>query len=48
MEILTPEALKKQYTDPWITPYKKILTVTDTDEEIIELIEFHYAFLLKY
>ena len=33
MEILTPEELKEKYTDPWITPYHKILTVTDTDEE---------------
>lgn len=41
MKILTPEELKKQYTDPWITPYKEILTLTDTDEEIIELIEYH-------
>ncbi len=41
MEILTPEELKEKYTDPWITPYQEILTVTDTDEEIIELIEYH-------
>lgn len=41
MEILTPEELKEKYTDPWITPYHKILTVTDTDEEKIELIEYH-------
>lgn len=41
MEILTPEELKEKYTDPWITPYHEILTVTDTDEEEIELIEYH-------
>ena len=32
MEILTPEELKKKYTDPWITPYEEILTITDSDE----------------
>ncbi|MEE1117137.1 methanogenesis marker protein 11 [Methanosphaera sp.] len=41
MEILTPDELKEKYTDPWITPYHEILTVTDTDEEKIELIEYH-------
>lgn len=41
MEILTPEELKEKYTDPWITPYNEILTVTDIDEEEIELIEYH-------
>ncbi len=41
MEILTPEELKEKYNDPWITPYHEILTVTDTDEEKIELIEYH-------
>lgn len=41
MEILTPEELKEKYTDPWITSYHEILTVTDTDEEKIELIEYH-------
>ena len=41
MEILTPEELKEKYTDPWITPYHEILTVTDNDEEEIELIEYH-------
>ena len=41
MEILTPEELKKKYTDPWITPYEEILTITDSDEEKIELIEYH-------
>lgn len=41
MEILTPEELKEKYSNPWITPYHEIITVTDTDEEIIELIEYH-------
>ena len=41
MEILTPSELKEKYDDPWITPYKEILTITDTDEEKIELIEYH-------
>lgn len=41
MEILTPDELKEKYDDPWITPYHEILTVTDTDEEKIELIEYH-------
>ncbi len=41
MEILTPKQLKEKYTDPWITPYFEILTVTDSDEEKIELIEYH-------
>ena len=41
MEILTPEELKEKYTDPWITPYHEILTVTDNNEDEIELIEYH-------
>lgn len=41
MEILTPDELKEKYDDPWITPYYEILTVTDTKEEKIELIEYH-------
>lgn len=41
MEILTPDELKEKYTDAWITPYHEILTVTDDDEDIIELIEYH-------
>ena len=41
MEILTPEELKEKYTDAWITPYHEILTLTDEDEEEIELIEYH-------
>lgn len=41
MEILTPDELKEKYTDPWITPYKEILTITDSNEDKIELIEYH-------
>lgn len=41
MEILTPEELNEKYTDPWITPYNEILTITDCDEDEIELIEYH-------
>lgn len=41
MEILTPDELKEKYTDAWITPYHEILTVTDDNEDIIELIEYH-------
>ena len=41
MEILTPEQLKEKYTDSWITPYHEILTLTDVDEDKIELIEYH-------
>ena len=29
MEILTPEELKEKYSNPWITPYHEIITVTD-------------------
>ncbi len=41
MEILTPSQLKNKYTDAWITPYEEIITLTDSDKEIIELIEYH-------
>lgn len=41
MEILTPDELKEKYSDSWITPYHEILTITDDDEDIIELIEYH-------
>ena len=41
MEILTPDELKEKYTDAWITPYHEILTVTDNNEDKIELIEYH-------
>ncbi|MCD7782260.1 MAG: hypothetical protein LUG89_06150, partial [Methanosphaera sp.] len=41
MEILTPQQLREKYTDSWISPYQEILTVSDTDEKTIELIEYH-------
>ncbi len=41
MEILTPKELRNKYTDPWITPYYEVLTITDDKEEEIELIEYH-------
>ncbi len=41
MEILTPSQLKEKYDDAWITPYHEIITITDDEEEEIELIEYH-------
>jgi len=41
METLTPDELRKKYTDPWVTPYEEILTLTDEFEDKIELIEYH-------
>ncbi|MBM4240291.1 MAG: DUF1743 domain-containing protein [Euryarchaeota archaeon] len=39
MEILTPDDLKKKFKDPWITPYKKVLTMVDGD--LVEIVEYH-------
>lgn len=39
MEILTPEDLKNKFKDPWIAPYKKVITMVDNDR--VELVEFH-------
>ena len=39
MEILKPEDLKERYNDPWIAPYKKIITMVDNDT--VELVEYH-------
>jgi methanogenesis imperfect marker protein 11 len=39
MEILTPEDLKDKFKDPWIAPYKKVLTMVDDDR--VELVEYH-------
>jgi methanogenesis imperfect marker protein 11 len=39
MEILTPDDLKTKFKDPWITPYKKVITMVDDGE--VELIEYH-------
>ncbi len=39
MEILTPENLKDKFKDPWIAPYKKVITMVDDDR--VELVEYH-------
>lgn len=39
MEILTPQDLKDKFKDPWIAPYKKVLTMVD--QELVELVEYH-------
>ena len=39
MEILTPYDLKKKFKDPWIAPYKKVLTMVDGDQ--VEIVEYH-------
>ena len=39
MEILTPDDLKEKFKDPWIAPYKKILTMVDDD--MVEIVEYH-------
>jgi len=39
MEILTPEDLKDKFRDPWIAPYKKVLTMVDKD--LVEIVEYH-------
>ena len=39
MEILTPEDLKEKFKDPWIAPYKKVLTMVDNG--MVEIVEYH-------
>lgn len=39
MDILKPQDLQKKFSDPWIAPYKKVLTMVDQD--LVELVEFH-------
>ena len=39
MEILKPDELKEKFTDPWIAPYEKVLTMVDGDK--VEIIEYH-------
>ena len=39
MEILTPQDLKDQFKDPWIAPYKKVITMVDGNR--VELVEYH-------
>ena len=39
MEILTPDDLKERFKDPWVAPYKKVLTMVDDD--MVEIVEYH-------
>lgn len=39
METLTPKDLKEKFKDPWIAPYKKVITMVDRD--MVELVEYH-------
>ncbi|MDI9623266.1 MAG: DUF1743 domain-containing protein [Methanothermobacter sp.] len=39
MQILKPEELREKFKDPWIAPYKKIITMVDKD--LVEIIEYH-------
>jgi methanogenesis imperfect marker protein 11 len=39
MEIVTPDDLKERFKDPWVAPYKKILTMVDND--MVEIVEYH-------
>ena len=41
MEILTQKDIIKRFNKPWVSSYKKILTLTDKQEETVELIEYH-------
>ena len=39
MEILKPEELREKFSDPWVAPYLKVLTMVDGDR--VELVEYH-------
>ena len=39
MEILKPNELREKFQDPWIAPYKKVLTMVDGDK--VEIVEYH-------
>ena len=39
MEILKPEELKEKFSDPWVAPYEKVLTMVDGDK--VEIVEYH-------
>jgi len=39
LQILKPEELRGKFKDPWIAPYKKIITMVDKD--LVEIIEYH-------
>ena len=38
MEILTPDDLKTKFKDPWVAPYKKVITMVDNDQSRISRI----------
>ena len=39
MEILKPDELREKFSDPWIAPYEKVLTMVDGDK--VEIVEYH-------
>ena len=39
MEILKPEELKEKFSDPWVAPYEKVLTMVDGNK--VEIVEYH-------
>ncbi|MCQ2970865.1 tRNA(Ile2) 2-agmatinylcytidine synthetase [Methanobrevibacter gottschalkii] len=39
MEILKPNELRERFNDPWIAPYKKVLTMVDGNK--VEIVEYH-------
>ena len=39
MERLRPEELRMRFSDPWIAPYEKVLTMVDGDK--VEILEYH-------
>lgn len=39
MEILKPDELREKFSDPWIAPYEKVLTMVDEDK--VEIVEYH-------
>ncbi|MDO5852257.1 MAG: DUF1743 domain-containing protein [Methanobacteriaceae archaeon] len=41
MERLTQKEIIERFDNPWVSSYKRILTLTDNKEETVELIEYH-------
>ncbi|HMK53554.1 MAG TPA: methanogenesis marker protein 11 [Methanobacteriaceae archaeon] len=39
MEILTSQDLKEKFSDPWVAPYQKVITMVDGD--LVEILEYH-------
>ena len=39
MEILKPDELREKFSDPWIAPYEKVLTMVDDNK--VEIVEYH-------